>query len=117
MALNVDTLTQALTQGARAAGNALSASGRNVRGDIDKFVVPELRSIAEQLVLLEEKKLRGVLTQNSAQMVLHAQIDGVKRTIIPAMVELTLTELQSVINAALQAVASVVNGALGFAVL
>jgi len=112
MALSLDTLTSALSAAAKAAGQAASSGGKDITGDVEKFVVPQMQGIASQIIAIET----GGFDQVTATLLLSMELKHVN-SVICTVSELVALEVQNIINAALQAIAAAVNGALGFALI
>lgn len=116
-ALNVDALSQALSGAAKSAGMAASTAGRDLTGDIDNFVIPELREVAAELVLIQSRTGERGLSQDTASLLVAAEVNHAVITVSAVVAELTLLEVQNIINAALKAIADVVNAGFGFKIL
>jgi hypothetical protein len=112
MALSLDTLTSALSAAAKAAGQAASTGGKDITGDVQKFVVPQMEGIASQIIAIES----GGFDQATATLLLSMELNHVS-SVICSISELVALEVQNIINAALQAIAATVNGALGFVLI
>jgi|HubBroStandDraft_5_1064220.scaffolds.fasta_scaffold1021387_1 hypothetical protein len=112
MALSLDTLTSALSTAAKAAGQAASTGGKDITGDVQKFVVPQMEGIASQIIAIES----GGFDQATATLLLSMELNHVS-SVICSISELVALEVQNIINAALQAIAATVNGALGFVLI
>ena len=112
MALSLDTLTSALSAAAKAAGQAASTGGKDITGDVQKFVVPQMQGIASQIIAIET----GGFDETTAKKLLEMELIHVN-SVVCAVSELVALEVQNIINAALQAIAATVNGALGFALI
>jgi len=99
------------------AGQMIQA-GRTMTGDIwekmSTFAIPELRKIATQIVAIAENA--DAFTPAGAKALLDMQVKA-SLGIIAGMTELTLLAVQTAINAILDAVRGVVNGAIGFGLL
>jgi hypothetical protein len=107
MALDVASLLSALTQ----AGQGLGGSLWN---QIQTFALPELHKIAIQIVAIERNL--DQFTPEGAKALLDLQVTATVGVIV-AMTTLTLLDVQRAINAILQAVKSIVNQAIGFALI
>jgi hypothetical protein len=112
MALSLNTLTSALSAAAKAAGQAASTGGKDITGDVQKFVVPQMEGIASQIIAIET----GGFDQATATLLLSMELNHVS-SVICSISELVALEVQNIINAALQAIAATVNGALGFVLI
>jgi hypothetical protein len=112
MALSLDTLTSALSAAAKAAGQAASTGGKDITGDVQKFVVPQMQGIASQIIAIET----GGFDEETAKKLLSMELIHVN-SVVCAVSELVALEVQNIINAALQAIAATVNGALGFVLI
>lgn len=115
--LNVDTLSQTLSSAAKAAGKAASTAGRDLTGDVENFVIPELRDVAAELVLIQSRTGPRGLSQDTASLLVAAEVNHAVTTVSAVVAELTLLEVQNIINAALKAIADVANAAFGFKIL
>ena len=76
----------------------------------EKFVVPQMEGIASQIIAIET----GGFDETTAKKLLEMELIHVN-SVVCAVSELVALEVQNIINAALQAIAATVNGALGFA--
>src|SRR4051812_18635935 len=106
---NLDTLSTLFTNAANAAGSALSTATRNLSGDVQNFVIPELRNLAEQIVLIRSRTGPDGLTPDTAKFLITHDVGNAVTRISTVAAELILTEVQDIINAALKAAADVVN--------
>ena len=94
------------------AGQAASTGGKDITGDVQKFVIPQMQGIASQIITIET----GGFDQATAQLLLSMELNHVS-SVVCAVSELVALQVQNIINAALQAIAATVNGALGFALI
>jgi hypothetical protein len=111
---NLDTLNILFTNAATAAGSALSTAGRDLSGDVQNFVIPELRNLAEQIVLIKSRTGPDGLSDETAEHMIASDVTHAVNRITMVAAELLVTEVQNIINSALQAAAGVVNTAFGF---
>lgn len=111
--MDASVLTQAMGQAAQAAASTAGTAGRNLLGDVQNFVLPELRGLADDLVEIQA----AGLDEKVAKLLMQNAVHSATTRIAAVAAELTLLEIQRIINAALQAVADVVNKALPFALL
>jgi hypothetical protein len=111
-----DDITGALQAGAQAGAAAASTAGRDLRGDIDNFVVPHLQDIGIQLASIVEKRKAGIFTDATAKALIDAQ-EGAIQTLVETMTTLAVLEAQNIVNAIVDALNKAVNSALGFALL
>ena len=58
----VDDVKAALEQGAHAGAAALSTAGKDLTGDVERFVIPHLADIAIQIASIAEKRAAGIFT-------------------------------------------------------
>ena len=98
--------------------NAMVSAGENLGGtlwlDIETYAVPELQKIAIQIVAIEVNK--DSYTPAGAQALMDMQIKATIGVIV-AMTTLALLAVQNAINQILAAVKSMVNAAIGFAII
>lgn len=100
--MNATNLTTTMTTAAQA---VLAGSWANIQ----IFVVPELKSMAEQIVAIETGGFSPALAKN----MLEEQKKALKDVLI-GVAEIELTLAQNAINAVLKAVQQTVNTALNF---
>ena len=107
MALEVGSLLQAMV----GAGEGL---GKDVWDKLKNFAIPELHKIAVQIAAIAEHITD--YTPEGAKALFDMQV---KATIgvLAGMTEMTMLAVQTAINAILNAVRGLVNGALGFALV
>ena len=111
-----DDITGALQAGAKAGAAAASTAGRDLRGDMDNFVVPHLQDIGLQLGSIVEKRLAGIFTDATAKALIDSQ-EGAIQTLVETTTTLAVIEAQNIVNAIVDALNKAVNSALGFALL
>lgn len=107
MALDVDTLVQAMT----AAGQNL---GSSVWNDMQSLALPELKKIAMQIVEIEANA--GSYTPAGAKALLDMQIRA-SVAVVVAMTTLTMLSVQDALNQILSAVKTLVNSAVKFTLI
>ena len=112
MPLSLSELTNAMSAAARSAGQSASTAGKDLTGDVERFVVPQMEGIASQIISIET----GGFDEDTAKLLMSMELNHVS-SVVCSVSELIALEVQSIINAALQAVASVVNSSLRFALL
>jgi hypothetical protein len=112
MPLSLNELTSALSIAATAAGQAASTAGKDITSDVERFVVPQMEGIASQIIAIET----GGFDQATARLLMSMEINHVS-SVICSVSELVALEVQNIINAALQAVAALVNTSLRFTLL
>jgi hypothetical protein len=112
MPLSLSELANAMSAAARAAGRSASTAGKDLTGDVERFVVPQMEGIASQIISIET----GGFDEDTAKLLMSMELNHVS-SVVCSVSELIALEVQSIINAALQAVASVVNSSLRFALL
>jgi hypothetical protein len=107
MALEVGTLLQAMV----GAGEGL---GKDVWDKMKNFAVPELHKIAVQIAAIAEHF--EDYTPEGAKALFDMQVKA-SIGVIAGMTEMTMLAVQTAINAILNAVRGLVNGAIGFALV
>lgn len=112
----IDDVKAALQQGAHAGAAALATTGKDLTGDINNFLLPHLGDIALQIANIVQKRESGIFTDVTARNLLAAQKDSIE-VLVETIVTLLVLEVQRMVNAIWSAVALVVNGKLGFALL
>jgi hypothetical protein len=113
MPLSLSELTNAMSAAARAAGrSASSTAGKDLTGDVERFVLPQIEGIASQIISIET----GDFDEATAKLLMSMEINHVS-SVICSVSELVALEVQNIINAALQAVAGLVNTSLRFTLL
>jgi hypothetical protein len=112
MPLSLNELTNAMSVAAKAAGGAASTTGKDITGDVETFVLPQMEGIASQIIAIET----GGFDQVTAKLLMSMEINHVS-SVICSISELVALEVQNIINAALQAVAALVNTSLRFTLL
>ena len=103
--------TQGLVNAMVSAGQGL---GSSLLSQASNYALPELTKIATQIVAIEMHS--ADYTQDGARALLDMQVRASVGVIV-AMTTLVLLDVQDAINAILQAVKGVVNGAVGFVLL
>jgi hypothetical protein len=83
---------------------------------VQPFAKTQFTAIAQQIVDIEAQLAAGQLTQDDASSLLNMQ-ENASRSALMTVEGIGLATAQNAINAALGAVASTVNKALGFALL
>lgn len=111
-----DDITNALEAGANAGAAAASTAVRDLRQDINNFVVPHLRDIGIQLASIVEKRQAGIYTDATAKALIDSEEDAIQ-TLVETMVSIAMLEAQTIVNAIVDALNKAVNTALGFALL
>jgi hypothetical protein len=111
MALDATTLVTAMT----AAGQTL---GKALWKDMQTYTIPELNKIAIQILAIEEAMLKkpAPFTQDGATALLNMQITA-SIGVVVAMTTLTMLAVQTALNTILAAVKTMVNTAIGFALI
>ena len=79
---------------------------------VERFVLPQMEGIASQIISIQT----GGFDEDTAQLLMSMEIHHVS-SVICSVSELVALEVQNMINAALQAVASLVNTSLRFTLL
>jgi hypothetical protein len=116
MATLVDDIRNALEQGARAGAAAASGAGKDLRGDIEQFVIPHLQDIAIQVASIVQKRQSGIYSDETAKDLLDSEVDAIE-TIIETVQTLLVLEVQAILNAIMSALAKAVNAAVGVALI
>lgn len=80
------------------------------------FAQTQFTNIAQQIADIEEQLAAGTLTKDQATLLLDMQKNA-SRAALLCVAGIGLLAAQDAINAALGAIATTVNGALGFALL
>lgn len=109
MALNVASLASSML----AAAKGSVTTGWNT---LAPFAQTQFTNIAQQIVDIEAQLAAGSITQAQASLLLDMQKNA-SRAALLSVEGIGLLTAQNAINAALGAVATAVNGALGFALL
>ena len=91
-------------------------SFHDVVEDVEQHVVPSMASLAQNLVTIGSRQQDGTYTAVRAQIELDAQADATASVIVRFANDV-LKAIQDLVNAVLAAVATVVNKALGVALL
>jgi len=112
----VDDVKLALEQGARAGAAAASTAGKDLRGDIENYVIPHLSDIAAHVAGIVEKRAAGIYTDTTAKALLDSQADSIK-IVVETVVTLAVLEVQQIVNGIMAALTSVINSRLGFTLL
>ena len=112
MPISLNELTGAMSAAARAAGQSASTAGKDLTGDVERLVLPQMEGIASQIIAIET----AGFDQSTAKLLMSMEINHVS-SVICSVSELVALEVQNIINAALQAVAALVNTSLRFTLL
>jgi hypothetical protein len=104
MAIDTQALVNAMVSAGRNLGSQLLSQATN-------YALPEFTKIAQQIVAIELHK--DDYTEAGAKALLDMQVRASVGVIV-AMTSMILLDVQSAINAILQAVKVLVNGAVGF---
>jgi hypothetical protein len=107
MALELDTLVKSMTS----AGEGLAGA---VWSDIQTFAIPELNKIGIQIVAIAENA--AAFTPEGARALLDMQLRA-SAAVIVGMTALTLLAVQAALNQIIAAVKTLVNDAIGFALI
>ena len=81
--------------------------------DIEKYTIPELEKIASTIVSIEANVVARNYTQAVADLILRMQLRATQSVIV-ATTGLLLLQVEQAIDKCLDAIAGVVNKALGF---
>jgi hypothetical protein len=111
-----DDITAALQAGARAGASSASTGVRDLRQDVDTFVLPHLRDVGVQLASIVEKRLAGIYTDATAKALVDSEEDAIQ-TLVETMIALAVLEAQTIVNSIIDALNKAVNTALGFTLL
>lgn len=106
----LDELRQAATQAISAGASSLRGQGTALRGDFENFIRPNLDGILIHIADISDDFIAGNIGPEQARDGLDTQMHSV-RALILAAAELTLLAVQTVINAVLDALKTVVNAA------
>lgn len=109
MALDVSTLLSSML-------TAAEGSLKQAWTTAAPFAKTQFTNIAQQIVDIETQLIAGSIDQAQATLLLDMQKNA-SRAALLAVEGIGLLAAQNAINAALAAVATAVNGALGFALL
>jgi hypothetical protein len=112
---NLDNLSQIFSAAAKAAAGQLSTAGKNLLGDVENFAIPELRSLAEELVLLRSRVGPNGISEADAKEWATAEAKRTAQRIAWVATEMVLLEAQKIVDAALAAAKTVINTSFGFA--
>ena len=112
MPLSLNELTSAMSEAARAASQRATMAGKDLTGDVETFVLPQMQGIASQIIAIEA----GGFDKSTAKLLMSMEVNHVN-SVICSVSELVALEVQNIINAALQAVAAAVNSSLRFTLL
>src|SRR5215467_12414868 len=111
-----DDITGALQAGAKAGAAAASTAAKDLRQDVQNFIVPHLRDIGIHVASIVEKRLAGIYTDVTAKALIDSQEDAIQ-VLVETMVALAVLEAQTIVNAIIDALNKAVNTALGFTLL
>jgi uncharacterized protein YjgD (DUF1641 family) len=95
---------------------AASASGKSLFEKAKTFLIPELTQVATRIVSIEASLKSGEMSPKIAKELMVMQVDSAVDVLV-AMTELTVFEAEKLINAAIKAIAGVVNTAVGFKIV
>jgi len=95
-----------------AAKEVLSDSWKEVK----PFAELQLKSFAQNVKLIGELKLKGLITEEKAKLQLAIQRDSV-RTVLIAFEGIGLVTAENAINAAISVVRTAINRAIGWSLL
>jgi hypothetical protein len=109
-------IISALQNAARAGASAASTAGRDLSGDIENFVVPQLREIGIHVAETLEKQQQGIFSTDMTQTELASQCTAV-RELIETVATLAVEEVEKIYNAIVGALSSAVNTAIGITLL
>lgn len=109
-------IVSALQAGARAGASAASTAGRDLSGDIERFLLPQLQGIGIQVADILAKQQSGDYSNLAAQTMLAGQCDDLKSA-IETVTTLAVAEVQQIYTAILGALTGAVNKAAGIALL
>jgi len=74
----IEDILIALQNGARAGAAAASSRGRDLRQDVETFLVPHLEDIAAHAAPIIQKRAEGIYTDETAKELLASEADAVK---------------------------------------
>jgi hypothetical protein len=104
----LDDLRQAATQAISAGATAARGQGTALKADFENLVRPNLDAILIQVAAITEDVIAGNIGSDQARDDFKTQWDAVQ-TLILAVSELALLAVQTIINAVLDALKTVVN--------
>ena len=111
-----DDITDALKAGAQAGAAAASTAGKDLKQDINKFILPNLSDIGIQLASIVQKRLAGTYADATAKALIDSEEDAIQ-TLLETMVALAVLDAQIIFNAIVDALTKTINTALGFVLL
>lgn len=109
MALDIDSLVRPMVQ-------AASASLGKTWPGVAKYATQQFEYTATTLLMIEEDSAAGTITQAQAQSLLDAQKLATQNVML-ALQTMSLVAIQNAINAALGAIKTAVNTAVGFTLI
>lgn len=112
----LDELKQAVSDAIKTGASEARAQGTALKGDFENLVKPQLNDILVQVESITKDYVAGNISKAQAQSDLTTQRDRIK-PIILTVAELAFLAVQTIINAALDALKTVVNKAAGVALL
>jgi hypothetical protein len=112
MALNVDSLTASMTAALPAALDAAKIAAGQLTEDVKKVIPVEIKKLASQFAAIEQ----GNFSQDVSRMLFDMQVEAFQDVLI-ALLEVTITHVERLINELLKIVKDVVNTALNFPLL
>jgi hypothetical protein len=111
----VDDLRQGATAALSAGASAVRGQGAALTADFENLVRPNLDAILIQVAAITEDVVAGNIGTDQARDDLVTQLDRVQPLIL-AVAELALLAVQTIINAVLDALKTVVNAATTHAI-
>ena len=106
----LDDLSAAVTNALKAGADAARAQGAELANDFNTLVKPNLDSVVVAVASITEKRIAQQIGDDEARDLMGLAFDQVG-TLILAMVELAELALQTIVNAVLASLKSVVNDA------
>jgi hypothetical protein len=112
----LDDILAALKAGAEAGAAAASTAGKDLRQDVDNFLIPHLKDCGIHIASIVAKREAGTYTDTTARLLLESQMDAIK-VLVETMLTLTALQAQQILNAIISALTTAIDAALGFALL
>ena len=110
--MNAASLAEAMIAKLPDALQAAQIAGQGLLDKIKPFATTEGKKLATQLVAIEQ----GPFSEPLSKLMLKMQLQAFESALV-GLVEVTLFQVQELINALLKIIRETVNGAIGFALL
>lgn len=111
----LDDLTQAADNALTTGATAARAQGVALAADYENLLKPNLQAIVVQLASITEARIAGTISTQLAQLNLNQQFESLSDLAV-AETELVLLAVQTIINAVINALRSVINAATSRAI-